>query len=110
MNTQFFINNGMAWRLEGATGRACMAAIETGRAILGPVGLRDYWGNYVPSRYEVEPGTKGSLDYANEEREIVGLSALSEADFDAGFGDDIDPDYPSDTDDEFELREYGGEA
>jgi hypothetical protein len=65
MHPQSLINTGMAWMLEGHVGRTCMALIEGGQAILGPEGHRDYWGNYVPSREEVEPGTKGSLDYAN---------------------------------------------
>lgn len=64
-NIQALIDSGAAWRLEGHIGRQCMAAIEAGRAVLGTVGHRDYWGNYVPSRTEVEPGTKGSVEYAH---------------------------------------------
>jgi len=64
LDIQGLIDSGLAWRLEGYVGRECMAAIEDGRAILGEVGHRDYWGNYVPSRFEVEPGTKGSIEYA----------------------------------------------
>ena len=52
------------WSLHGSMGRAMMAAIEDGRCILGPNGARDYWGNYIPSRFEVEPGTMGSIGYA----------------------------------------------
>lgn len=63
MDVQELIDSGAAWRLEGAVGRACMAAIEAGTAMLGPVGHYDYWGNYVPSRHEVKPGTKGSREY-----------------------------------------------
>ena len=61
---QGLIDSGMAWRLEGSVGRAAMDAIENGDCILGEVGHRDYWGNYIPSRHEVEPGTKGSIEYA----------------------------------------------
>jgi hypothetical protein len=82
MSTQGLINSGMAWRLEGAVGRACMAAIESGDAILGREGHRDYYGNYVPSRYEVEPGTKGSLGYANRMRANDDMDMLTEYDFD----------------------------
>jgi hypothetical protein len=60
---QELVDNGSAWRLEGSVGRAAMAAIEAGQIALGPVGHRDYWGNYVPSRDEVEPGTKGSVEF-----------------------------------------------
>lgn len=66
---QELIDSGMAWRLEGSIGRQCMAAIEEGICVLGEVGHRDYWGNYVPSRYEVEAGTKGSQEYADRLRE-----------------------------------------
>lgn len=50
--------------LEGSVGRAAMDMIEGGLCILGEEGHRDYWGNYVPSRTEVQPGTKGSIEYA----------------------------------------------
>ena len=66
---QGLIDSGMAWRLEGSVGRAAMAAIEDGACVLGEVGHRDYWGNYIPSRHEVEQGTKGSLEYAERMQE-----------------------------------------
>lgn len=60
---QDLVDTGAAWRLEGHVGRTCMDAIEAGQIALGETAHRDYWGNYVPSRYEVEPGTKGSVEY-----------------------------------------------
>lgn len=69
LNLQTLINNGMAWTLEGHVGRAAMDAIENGDCILGEVGHRDYWGNYIPSRHEVQAGTKGSVEYAERMRE-----------------------------------------
>lgn len=60
---QCLVNNGAAWQLEGAVGRHCMYLIEAGYVALGHDGHHDYWGSYVPSRYEVEPGTKGSVEY-----------------------------------------------
>lgn len=64
LDLQSLIDSGMAWRLEGHIGRQAMAAIEAGDCVLGEEGHHDHWGNYVPSRYEVEPGTKGSIEYA----------------------------------------------
>ena len=61
---QYLINTGQAWRMEGHVGRTAMRLIENGQCVLGEQGHRDYWGNYVPSRTEVEPGTKGSVEYA----------------------------------------------
>ena len=66
---QGLIDSGAAWRLEGSVGRAAMEAIEGGWCILGETGHRDYWGNYIPSRHEVAPGTKGSIEYALERQE-----------------------------------------
>lgn len=61
---QDLIDTGTAWQLEGHVGRTAMGFIEAGLCMLGEVGHRDYWGNYVPSRTEVEAGTKGSAEYA----------------------------------------------
>ena len=63
---QNLINSGDAWKLEGHVGRTAMALIESGECILGEVGHRDYYNNYVPSRTEVASGTKGSVEYAKE--------------------------------------------
>jgi len=61
---QGLIDSGVAWKLEGAVGRAAMDAIRSGACVLGKKPFTDYWGNRIPSRYEVEPGTKGSEEYA----------------------------------------------
>lgn len=63
---QELVNNGQAWRLQGSYGRAAMDMIEAGLITLGEHGHYDYYGNYVPSKHEVEPGTKGSQEYADE--------------------------------------------
>jgi hypothetical protein len=60
---QDLVNTGAAWTMDGSTGREAMRLIENGDILLGEVGHRDYYGNYVPSRYEVKPGTKGSAEY-----------------------------------------------
>ena len=57
------INGGEAWKFQGSYGRAMMAAIEEGRCMLGPQPAQDAWGNRIPSRTEVEPGTKGSREF-----------------------------------------------
>jgi len=66
---QELVNNGQAWMLEGSVGRTAYDLIEQGVIMLGEVGRRDYYGGYVPSRYEVEPGTKGSAEYCAERSE-----------------------------------------
>lgn len=60
------IDDGSIWQLEGSAGRAAVELIDAGLCMLGPVGHRDYWGNYVPARHEVMPGTKGSPEYVEE--------------------------------------------
>lgn len=69
---QDLVNTGMAWKLEGSIGRTAMNLIEAGQIMLGEEGHRDYYGNYVPSRYEVKPGTKGSPEYVKERRADAG--------------------------------------
>ena len=57
---QRLINDGTVWQLQGSYGRLAMDLLAAGLCELGEKGYRDYWGNYVPSRYEVTPGTKGA--------------------------------------------------
>ncbi len=71
LSLQDLINSGMAWRLEGHIGRQAMDALEAGVCVLGEVAREDYWGNRVPSRYEVVPGTLGSVAYAERMRAEV---------------------------------------
>lgn len=59
---QRMIDRGM-WGLQGSFGRAMMDAIESGSAMLGKKSAKDYYGNRIPARDEVEPGTKGSREY-----------------------------------------------
>jgi hypothetical protein len=56
------INAGQ-WSLQGSHGRAMMQAIEEGHCMLGKQRARDYWGNTIPSRDDVQPGTKGSVAF-----------------------------------------------
>jgi hypothetical protein len=76
---QRFINAGQ-WSFQGTYGRTMMAAIDAGVCLLGPNPARDYYGNRIPSRDEVKPGTKGSRDYVVEnfgEDWATALEALS---------------------------------
>jgi hypothetical protein len=66
LDIQSLIDTGIGWHLEGSIGRACMEAINAGQAMLGEKSHRDYFGNRIPSRYEVEPGTPGSPEYFAE--------------------------------------------
>lgn len=68
---QQMINTGDCWLTAGSIGRSAMDLIEQGFCVLGEVGHNDYYGNYVPSRYEVEPGSKGSQLYANERQKLA---------------------------------------
>ena len=71
VDAQELVNNGQAWRLEGSVGRHCMALIEAGVIMLGEQGHHDQYGTYIPSRAEVEPGTKGSPEYVAQHQEEV---------------------------------------
>lgn len=60
---QELINTGECWKLEGSFGRRAMELIKEGYCMLGEQGCHDYYGNYIPSRYEVITGTMGSVEY-----------------------------------------------
>ena len=62
LSIQRAINSGM-WGLQGSYGRAMMDAINSGCCMLGAKAARDYYGNGIPSRNDVKPGTKGSYDF-----------------------------------------------
>jgi len=63
---QSLINTGAAWTMEGHTGRTAMDLIEAGLCALGHSDHNDYWGNHIPSRTQVEEGTKGSVQYVHD--------------------------------------------
>lgn len=56
------INSGM-WSLQGSHGRTMMGAIKDGTCMLGTKAASDYYGNTIPSRTQVQDGTKGSRGY-----------------------------------------------
>lgn len=62
------INDLTPWKFQGSYGRSMMGAIESGCCMLGKESTSDYWGNYIPSRDEVQAGTKGSREYVAENR------------------------------------------
>ena len=66
---QRLIDDGTVWQLPGSYGRTAMDFITAGACMLGPEGHRDAYGNYVPSRFEVQPGTKGSPEYCEQMRQ-----------------------------------------
>jgi hypothetical protein len=76
---QNLIENGEGWQSEGALSQAVARALENGTCVLGTVAHRDYNGRVVPARGDVEPGAKGSLEYANRVRAERGDPMLIEA-------------------------------
>ena len=75
---QNLIDNGEGWMSESALGQAVVQALEDGTCVLGTVAHRDYHGRVVPARGDVEPGAKGSLEYANRLRAERGDPLLVE--------------------------------
>jgi hypothetical protein len=63
MEMQKAINGGVAWKFQGSYGRSMMDAIRSGYCMLGTESFSDYYGNKIPSRDEVEEGTRGSYDF-----------------------------------------------
>lgn len=60
---QGLIDSGDAWKLEGSVGRTAMELISAGHCMLGETSHTDFYGNHVPSRFEVKAGTKGSPEW-----------------------------------------------
>lgn len=58
---QDLIENGMAWKMEGSIGRRAMDALTSGACFLPLKRHKDYYGNVIPSREDLEDGTKGTL-------------------------------------------------
>ena len=77
-STQEGINTGQIWHFEGSAGRHAMDLLKAGICLLPTCQHVDYYGNTIPSRYDVKPGTPGSylnaLDYwsRNEEMPVMG--------------------------------------
>jgi hypothetical protein len=65
MAIQNKINMGL-WGGSGSEGRQMMDAITNGYCMLGETDARDYYGNHIPSRSQVQEGTKGSYDFVAE--------------------------------------------
>jgi hypothetical protein len=57
------INNGTVWLMQGFCGRAAMDAIENGSCLCGITANPDAYGNMVPGRNDLQPGTKGTYEF-----------------------------------------------
>ncbi len=75
---QHLIDNGEGWKQQGELPRAIERALEDGTCVLGRAAHHDYFNNVIPARAEVEPGAKGSLEYANRLRAERGAPLLVE--------------------------------
>lgn len=75
---QALINSGLAWRMEGSIGRACMAAIERGDCMCGVERRRDAYGNMVPSRYDLQEGTKGTFEFVVDHNDEAYAQAMAD--------------------------------
>jgi hypothetical protein len=71
--------NGGAWSMQGSYGRAMMDAISSGHCMLGRDQCRDYYGNTIPSRDDVQQGTKGSYQYVIKHNGLEWADLMLEA-------------------------------
>jgi hypothetical protein len=71
------IFNGSVWSFQGSAGRFAMSMLESGVCFLGEAATYDYYGNRIPSRNDLEDGTKGTLGNA-----IQFWSRVVDGDFD----------------------------
>jgi hypothetical protein len=57
---QRMINDGSVWHMQGSYGRRAMDLLRSGLCELGEKSFTDAYGNKVPSKHEVMPGTTGA--------------------------------------------------
>lgn len=62
LSMQRFINSGMVWSFPGRNGRAAMDALESGLCMLPDEPRKDYYGNRVPARSDLVPGSVGTRE------------------------------------------------
>lgn len=58
---QNIITTGAVWHMEGSMGREAMHLLEMGACFLPTKPRWDYYGNRIPSRGELQQGTKGTI-------------------------------------------------
>ena len=66
LQMQRLIDSGEVWKFEGSMGRSAMSCLEGGMCYLPEKQTFDYYGNILPARTELEPGTKGTLENAEK--------------------------------------------
>lgn len=59
------INDGL-WSMQGSYGRSMMDSIENGYCLLGKKQFTDYYGNIIPSRFQVTSKSKGSMEFVKK--------------------------------------------
>ena len=59
---QKLIDCGEVWKMEGSMGRNAMQLLELGACMLPEEDYQDFYGNMIPSRNRLKPGTKGTFD------------------------------------------------
>jgi hypothetical protein len=58
---QNIIDTGAVWLMEGSMGREAMHLLEVGACFLPNKQRRGYYGNIIPSRSELQNGSKGTI-------------------------------------------------
>ena len=71
------INEGL-WIMQGSYGRTMMEAIDNGCCLLGKKQFTDYYGNIIPSRFQVASKTKGSMEFVKKAMGIDWYTMMEE--------------------------------
>jgi hypothetical protein len=58
---QKLINTGDVWKLQGSEGRYAMGLLDCGVCYLPTKSTFDYYGNRIPSRKDLQNGSKGTM-------------------------------------------------
>ena len=68
---QTYILDGSVWSMEGSMGRAAMNGLETGEFYLPEKATQDFYGNHIPGRGALKPGSEGTLENSSDYWESV---------------------------------------
>lgn len=67
---QYLINKGYAWNLQEFYASIAISLIESGYCTFGENRTKGYWGQTIPSKYDLKPNTMGTDGFVQKRKEL----------------------------------------